>query len=159
MKQFLLEGEVDTRDTEIERLRGQIEDLSNELEVARAEAKRATQQAARAVAKLRQTLGPLYNSLQMLFGEIDATGLAEDAPAGSVGTQAANPKWDTIKARLAPRMREAIDILLIQKTMKRTQLAAALRMDYSNCNKNVIGLLLRQGLLIDNGQGLSLKEL
>lgn len=68
-------------------------------------------------------------------------------------------KWDSIKTRMAPRMKEAVDVLLLQGSMKRTQLAAALKMDYSNCNKNVIQILLRQGWMVDNNGDLSLKVL
>lgn len=68
-------------------------------------------------------------------------------------------KWEGIKQRLQPRMRDAIDVLLLQGTMKRTQLAAALQMDYSNCTKNVIGVLIRQGWIVDNNGDLSLKKL
>lgn len=68
-------------------------------------------------------------------------------------------KWDSIKTRMAPRMKEAVDVLLLQGSMKRTQLAAALKMDYSNCNKNVIQILLRQGWMVDNNGNLSLKVL
>jgi len=73
---------------------------------------------------------------------------------------AAGPsKWEGIKKRLPPRQAEAIDIFLAQGSLKRTQLAAAMRMDYSNCTKNVIAVLLRQGLLIESGGQLSLKNL
>lgn len=68
-------------------------------------------------------------------------------------------KWDSIKTRMAPRMKDAVDVLLLQGSMKRTQLAAALKMDYSNCNKNVIQILLRQGWMVDNNGNLSLKVL
>ncbi len=149
-----LNGEVDTRDERIRELEEEVANLEGDLEVARAEARRATQQATRAVAKLRQILSPLYSGLKELFGELDAVG-GDDAPA----SQGDGQKWDVIKAKLAPRMREAIDLLLLQKSMKRTQLAAALRMDYSNCNKNVIGILIRQGWVIDGHNGLTLKEL
>lgn len=156
MKPLLLEGgEVDTRDADIERLTNRVAELEDELDVARAEAKRATQQASRAMGNLRRQLTPLYQALQMVFGELDAVGGGDEAAPSQVG----NPKWDTIKARLAPRLRETVDLLLIQKSMRRKEIAAALRMDYTNCTKNVIGVLMRQGLLIENGQGVSLKEL
>jgi chromosome segregation ATPase len=156
MTALLLEGEVDNRDRELDELRAQVQDLEADLEVARAEAKRATQQAARAMANLRRQLSPLYQALQMVFGELDAAGVAEPTTAAVQGDAA---KWEAIKQKLAPRMREAIDLLLLQKTMKRTQLAAALKMDYSNCSKNVIGILIRQGWVIDGSNGLYLKEL
>ena len=68
-------------------------------------------------------------------------------------------RWNAIKSRLAPRLKEAVDILLLQGPMRRTQIAAALKMDYSNCTKNVIGVLLRQGIVIENGGHITLKEL
>ena len=68
-------------------------------------------------------------------------------------------KWIAIKARMAPRLREAIDVLLLQGSMKRTQIASALKMDYSNCRKNVIGVLKAQGWLVENNGSLSLKVL
>lgn len=68
-------------------------------------------------------------------------------------------KWTAIKARMAPRLREAIDVLLLQGSMKRTQIASALKMDYSNCTKNVIGVLKAQGWLVESNGSLSLKSL
>ena len=68
-------------------------------------------------------------------------------------------KWDAIKVRLAPRLREAVDVLLLQGSMKRTQLAAALKMDYSNCTKNVVQVLKSQGWLVENNGNLSLRVL
>lgn len=68
-------------------------------------------------------------------------------------------KWGAIKQRLAPRLREAVDLLLTQGGMRRTQIAAALKMDYANCAKNVIGVLIRQGLIEENSGMLSLKKL
>lgn len=68
-------------------------------------------------------------------------------------------KWIAIKARMAPRLREAIDVLLLQGSMKRTQIASALKMDYANCTKNVIGVLKAQGWLVENNGSLSLKVL
>lgn len=153
MKSLLLEGEVDTRDQEIETLNNRIADLEGELDVARAEARRATQQATRAMANLHRQLSPLYQALQMVFGELDAVGV-DEAPS-----QGSNPKWEAIKQRMAPRMRETIDLLLLQGAMQRTQIAAALRMDYTNCTKNVIGILMRQGWLVEHGGKIALKEL
>jgi hypothetical protein len=145
MAQPLLEGGVDDGSAEIiAELREEVRQLTVELLVARKDN-------ARAVAALRHQLEPWYKALQQLFGEMDKLGVDAVTPASS--------QWEAVKQRLAPRLREAIDILLVQKAMKRTQLAAALRMDYSNCNKNVIGVLLRQGLMVDNGRELSLKEL
>lgn len=68
-------------------------------------------------------------------------------------------KWSQIKNRLQPRLRDAIDVLLLQGPMSGTQLAAAMRMDRSNCSKNVVAILLRQGLIVRDGHNLSLKQI
>lgn len=114
----------------IESLRSEIVELRNEVAFVKA-------------IMLRQ-----YSAYQQAFG---------DAPV--VASADSTDKWNAIKQRLAPRMREAVDILLLQGSMKRTQLASALKMDYSNCTKNVIGVLIRQGWVIDNGGNLTLKEI
>lgn len=150
---LMLRGEVDDRDQRIELLTREVERLEGELRAAKLETEKVRAENGRAISALRKQLAPLFRALQMVFGEIDAVS------EGDVGVPQADTKWESVKQRLAPRLRDAIDILLVQKAMKRTQLAAALRMDYSNCNKNVIGVLLRQGLLLDNGRELSLKEL
>jgi hypothetical protein len=68
-------------------------------------------------------------------------------------------KWVAIKGRLAPRLREAIDIILLQGSMKRKQLAAAMHLGYDNCATNVVSVLIRQGWLVENNGSLSLKVL
>jgi hypothetical protein len=113
------------------------------------------------VAEMRSTIQRdsvvlLLNVLHQAMRDIAAGKYGLDAP---VNSPAGGDKWQAIKSRLAPRLRECVDLLLIQKHMKRTQIAAAMKMDYSNCTKNVIGALLRQGLLQDNNGELSLKEL
>jgi hypothetical protein len=113
------------------------------------------------VAEMRQSIQReavvlLLNVLHLAMRDIAAGKYGVDAP---VNSPAGADKWQAIKSRLAPRLRECVDLLLIQKHMKRTQIAAAMKMDYSNCTKNVIGALLRQGLLQDNNGELSLKEL
>lgn len=82
-----------------------------------------------------------------------------DIPDPVIAIDVAGSKWEAIKKRLPPRQAEAIDVFLAQGPLKRTQLAAAMRMDYSNCTKNVIAVLVRQGLLIERGGQLSLKEI
>lgn len=140
--------EEDNRD-----LQKQVAEARRELEVQRSESTRA-------VGELRRQLSPLYTALRMVFGEIDSVlPVDESAPTNQAAGHGREGKWDAIKQRMAPRLREAVDILLLQGSMKRTQLAAALKMDYSNCTKNVVGIMLRQGWLVDNGGNLSLKEL
>jgi len=148
MNQFLLEGEVDNRDSIIERLRRENERLSEALQEERLKNRGVEA----GIAAFRKQTLPLLNALQAAHGLIDRMGI--NGGPGSDGS-----KWDLVKQRLSPRLREAVDIFLTQGQMKRTQLASAMRMDYSNCTKNVIAVLLRQGLLVDNGGQLSLKEL
>ena len=148
MNQFLLEGEVDNRDSIIERLRRENERLSEALQEERLKNRGVEA----GIAAFRKQTLPLLNALQAAHGLIDRMGIN-----GGPGSDSS--KWDLVKQRLSPRLREAVDIFLTQGRMKRTQLASAMRMDYSNCTKNVIAVLLRQGLLVDNGGQLSLKEL
>ena len=148
MNQFLLEGEVDNRDSVIEQLRLENQRLSEAL--VRERLKNRSVESG-LVAFRKQTLG-LLHALQAAHGLIEGMGLDGGGGSGS-------GKWEVVKQRLSPRLREAVDIFLTQGHMKRTQLASAMRMDYSNCTKNVIAVLLRQGLLVDNGGQLSLKEL
>lgn len=112
------------------------------------------------VAELRQSIQ--RDSVVLLLNVLHQA--MRDVAAGKYSIDATTMtndggKWDSIKSRLAPRLRECVDLLLVQRKMKRTQIAAALKMDYSNCTKNVIGALLRQGLLEDSNGELSLKEL
>jgi len=113
------------------------------------------------VAELRQSIQRdsvvlLLNILHQAMRDIAAGKYGIDSTATPTND---GDKWGTVKSRLAPRLRECVDLLLVQRRMKRTQIAAALKLDYSNCTKNVIGALLRQGLLEDNNGELSLKEL
>jgi hypothetical protein len=77
----------------------------------------------------------------------------------AITTSDSSDKWTAIKSRMAPRLREAIDLLLLQGSMKRTQIASALKMDYSNCTKNVISVLKAQGWIVEQNGSLSLKQL
>jgi hypothetical protein len=124
-----LDAEHMAEPTEIEMLRAQLADMQEELNTIKA-------------VLMRQ-----YGAFKAAFGD-----------QAIVTTDSAS-KWDSIKQRMAPRLREAIDVLLLQGSMKRTQIASALKMDYSNCTKNVIGVLKAQGWIVENGGNLSLKVL
>jgi hypothetical protein len=115
----------------------------NEIEVLRAQVNDIQEQ----LNTVTRILMQQYGAFKMAFGD------------SAIMTTDSADKWTAIKNRMAPRMREAVDVLLLQGSMKRTQLAAALKMDYSNCNKNVIQILLRQGWMVDNNGNLSLKPL
>lgn len=150
MNKLLLSGQVDDRDEQIKTLRAQIEKL---LQDGREMQSQLSRERA-GVAAVRHQLNPLYRALQLLFEEMDQVAGFTNATEPQ-----SNAKWDAIKQRLAPRLREAIDILLVQKNLKRTQMASALKMGYNNCTKNVVGVLIRQGLVVESGGYLVLKEL
>lgn len=138
MAQPLLEGQVEyLEDQDSISLKADLADLRSELNSLREE-----------VEFVKGIFRRQYGAFQKSFG---------DDPV--VDTSDSGDKWAAIKNRLAPRLRQAIDILLLQGSLKRTQLASALKMDYSNCVKNVVQILIRQGLVIDNGGNLSLKKL
>jgi hypothetical protein len=128
------------------------------------------------IEQLRSKIAQLEHRMDSLEGVLDATkrdtvvivlGLLHQSlkhiASGKfdimqVETSAQTPsKWEAIKKRLAPRLAEAIDILMLQGPMRRTQLASAMKMDYSNCAKNVIAVMIRQGLIVESGGQLSLK--
>lgn len=118
-------------------------DLGNEIEMLRAR-----------VDEMQEELNLVKGILMRQYGAFKAS-LGDQA----VVTTDASDKWAAVKSRMAPRLREAIDLLLLQGSMKRTQVASALKMDYSNCTKNVIGVLKAQGWIVENGGNLSLKQL
>jgi hypothetical protein len=114
---------------EIETMRAQISDLQDDVNT------------------LKGILMRQYGAFKAVFGD-----------QAIVSVDAAD-KWAAIKARMAPRLREAIDVLLLQGNMKRTQLAAALHLGYVNCTNNVVAPLKQQGWIVENGGNLSLKKL
>jgi len=132
MSQPLLSGEyieAPSELTDFEILRAQVEEMKEELYLIKG-------------ILLRQ-----YGAFKISFGD------------QVIVTADSSDKWTAIKARMTPRLREAIDVLLLQGTMKRTQIASALKMDYANCAKNVIGVLKAQGWLVETNGNLSLKVL
>lgn len=155
MTQHLLEGEVDNRDDIISSLTAENDRLIAENRRLQGELSTAKAQAGRALAAIRHQMEPWHKALKLLFGEMEAIG-GDANPTDDNSQQA---KWETVKRQMPPRLAQAIDLLMLQGRMKRTQIASALKMDYSNCTKNVIGALLRQGWIVENGGELSLKRL
>lgn len=134
--QEYVEGEVDTN---LARLESDVISLTERLAAAEQE-----------MAFIKGVLRRQLAAFQQSFGD-SPTPVAINSPDGD--------RWAAVKRRLTPRLCEAIDLLLLQGTMKRTQMAGAMRMDYSNCTKNVIGILIRQGWVIDNNGNLELKNI
>jgi hypothetical protein len=108
---------------------------------------------------LRARVDEMQEELSILKGILMRQYGAFKASFGDQVIVTPDDKWSAIKARLAPRLREAVEMLQLQGSMKRTQIAAALKMDYSNCTKNVIVVLKAQGWLVENNGNLSLKAL
>lgn len=145
MAQPLLEGNVEYMESasNSEQRIDALESRISELEAAQHQVKRD------AVVALLNLLGQALR--QVASGKIDLETLE---------TPSAGPsKWEAIKKRLPPRQAEAIDIFLAQGSLRRTELAAAMKMNYTNCATNVIAVLVRQGLLLDRGGQLQLKDL
>lgn len=151
MSNLLLEGQVDHSAEQIRQLKEQVHDLRQQLTMAIHERDQARKGIARAVATLRQLLLPYYRTMQVIMGEIEEAGI-DNAPA-------ADARWEPIKKRLPPRLRECVELLLAQGSMKRKEIAAAMHMNYTGCVNNVIGRLVREGLVVDNGGKMELKEL
>jgi|SRR5580693_7948194 conjugal transfer/entry exclusion protein len=110
---------------------------------------------------LRQQIGDLQEDVNALkailmrqYGEFKAA-FSDQA----IVTTDASDKWAAIKSRMPPRHAQAVDVLLLQGSMKRTQIASALKMDYANCAKNVIQVLKSQGWIVEQNGNLSLKQL
>lgn len=144
---LLLEGRQEYVRDQTPELRREIERLVQELREERGR-NAAIQNGIR---DLRRVLSPLYDSLRLIYEETDAMRVGSSTPEGL--------KWDAIKLRLAPRLQAAIDVFLAQGGLTNSQLAVALKMNRTNCSNNVSGALLRQGLLVKNGNTLSLKQL
>jgi hypothetical protein len=148
-------------------LRDKVESLEQELRQARAEVIRlraTSDTATMAVTELRRQLGPLYRAFRAVFGEIElVVGKDDAAPVSATAAPPANgtqsSRWDAIKRGLPPRLAQAVDIVLLHGSMNNSQLAAAMKMDRTNCSNNVTSKLKSMGLFIKNGNIYSLKEL
>lgn len=160
MSQLQLEGRAETRDADGQLRRENLR-LHEELRLTNLALSQAQSDKAgivRGVEEVRNTLSPLYRSLRLLFGEIEAVTGAESPAITGNGT-ANLSRWEAIKQRNPGRIAQAIDVLLLHGAMSTNQLAAAMRMDRSNCSKNVVVKMKSMGLIIKTGHEFSLKEL
>lgn len=149
---LLLESrmEPDQRDATIATLRDQLHRLDEALRLER----NRIASVEYGVRELRHILSPLYKALQKVFDELDSMDTA-DGSATSTG----NSRWDAIKARNPGRIAQAIDVLLLHGSMNSSQLAAAMRMNRSNCSNNVVVKMKAMGLIVKNGNDISLRQL
>lgn len=149
----------DARDAEIERLKRQVKLLEREVSDAELDAKRAREDATRSMMALRQQLGPLYRALQMVFGELEAAGIADAAfPPESNGTSKPDKaKWDEWKSRLGPACAEVIDALLLGGAMTVTALAVACKMGKMSVYR-ATAKMGQAGIITNSGGKFSLKN-
>jgi hypothetical protein len=137
---------------EIERLRRHVRDLEVDL-VAERHKNKAIEDGIR---DLKRATWPLLNALQQIHGLIAPMGIGDPA---NENAGPASDKWTVIKQRYPGRIADAIDALLAHGSMNASQLAAALKMDRSNCSKNLVPKLAQLGLIVRNGRELTLKAL
>lgn len=156
--------ETDPRDAQLETLRAENRRLQRALSDAELRADRAREDADRALSNLRRQLGPLYRALQMVFGELDAAGVADSpstatsaSPAPAVD-QRATAVWESWKQKLPGAPAKVIDALLLHAEMNYTQLAIAIGV-HRNSIPNIIWKLKRAGLITKNGNRVSLNQL
>lgn len=132
-------------------LEARVAELESDVASLRVQLRSVGQDTSKVIYRL---LSPLYKALQPIFGELEDAGVVNTA-----STPNKSAAWESVKQRLQPRHREVIDVLLLQGQMARRQISSAIKMDYTNCNKNIIGPLLRQGWLVEVGGKIALKEL
>lgn len=152
----------DAGTAEITRLKTENLRLGRAVRDAEVLAARAQEDADRALANLRRQLGPLYRALQMVFGELDAAGVVDQAAPGPVSTPVAagndRAKWDEWKQRLGPSCAKVIDALLLGGEMNVEAIRIASRMARQTVYDST-STLGRAGILTKSGGKFSLKPL
>lgn len=155
----VIDVDIDPRDQEIEALRSENRRLQRAVSDAEVDAKRAREDADRALSNLRRQLGPLYRALQMVFGELDAAGVADTQPASSASTNdGAKAKWDEWKQRLDNNCARVIDALLLGGEMNVKAIMVACRMGEATVYRST-SQMGQAGILVKNGGKFSLKQL
>ena len=82
-------------ETEIRQLREQLEDKEDELRRER----RKTATMEQGIARLREALTPVYSGLQMIFGEIEATGVSSTGSTAGSPDSRVTAVWESWKRR------------------------------------------------------------
>ena len=142
-------------ETETRQLREQLEDKEDELRRER----RKTATMEQGIARLREALTPVYSGLQMIFGEIEATGVtSSSASAASSPDSRITAVWESWKSRLGEGPAKIIDALLLHREMSTPQLAIATGYHRTSIPA-IIYKLNKAGLLNKNGGRFSLKEI
>lgn len=136
------------RVTELETKIASLEASNRRLQLEADEAKRV-------LSPIRKTMEPLYNSLRVLFGQLDAAGV--DVPSGTTKGEPRKEVWESWKSRLSGKCPEIIDLLLIHGEMTHGQLQAAMKCHF-NTVKNNISTMNKAGILMKNGGRFSLRQ-
>ena len=146
----LRELEIETR-----QLREQLEDKEDELRRER----RKTATMEQGIGRLREALTPVYNGLQLIFGEIEATGVTGGVSSGTATPDSrVNAVWESWKQKLGGKQAEFITVLLTHGEMSAMQL----KITTKSAKKTVydtIFKLNKAGLIDKNGGKFSLKQL
>jgi hypothetical protein len=161
-----LEGNVDTRDQEIERLTGEVTRLQHEVQAERLSSRRERE----AIMRLRQQLAPLYTALQQIFGVIEAVIPNDDFPAqvaqgGSVPgaadlSERERRVWKSWQDKFGTGSMASkfIDVLLDHGEMNAAQLRIAAKCGQQTVY-DTVHRLNQAGLINKNGGKYSLKKL
>lgn len=154
--------------SELQLLRQRVEELEEEAEQLRGDLERERSKSVvvkRAMTTLRGTLQPLYNGLRMVFGELDAAGIASE---GTVGTESQSSSAPLDESRYAPwktkfpgKTAEMIDALVrYEAGLTRKQLAGFVKIDPgSGSMSQCIFKLNKAGLIEKNGNLIRLRKL
>lgn len=153
----LLEGAIveDVGGSDADELREENRELRAQLSEARREAQAAKRDAAQALTALRKVLSPLYRALQQVFGELDAAGVGDSAPATDARVSSV---WEAWKSKIGGQPAQLIDAFLIHGEMTAAQIAIAIRIHPKNVAQ-VVHKLNKAGLIQKNGNLYSLKKL
>lgn len=146
------------------RLKREIAGLEQEVEKYKDEAQQAkvaARDAVTAVSALRKQLEPLYNSMRMLFGEIDRVTVEEiagDAASPVSARTRDDSKWTLWRGKLPNKEWEVVEAILVHgHPMTRSQIAAAIRSNKTNVSSWCSRLVGKQ-LLVKQGDAWTLRE-
>lgn len=152
MNLLQLEGQVDTRDQEIARLRQQVRQMDEALSYERIK----NQAIESGIRELRSITMPLLRGLQKIHGLVDEMGIQEQVP---VAQQKHSAIWEEWKRKLNSEVvSRFIDAMLTHGELDAAQLAVITRCGRSNVPKYIYKL--NQANLINKNNGkFSLKQL
>lgn len=163
MNEMIRRGEVvDERESRIAVLEEELGELRDENRGLKAALRAKDGEAERSVAKLRDVLSPLFQSLKLVFGEIETIAGPDAGAAVAEGTDSRDSaKWMSWKSQLPPACGRVIDALLTHGELTAPQILVVCKMAPGTLHggSGVLSRLNRAGLLNKNGNKHSLKKL